>query len=85
MHGRRVIYISLVVEPNDGGYLARCPGVQGAFAEGDTIEEAIFNCIDVVKMIADYRRGRGESIGVGEVELVPEAQVAASIPVGIER
>ncbi|MGQ9626670.1 MAG: type II toxin-antitoxin system HicB family antitoxin [Anaerolineae bacterium] len=42
MRNERVVYISLVVEPNDDGYLARCPGIQGAFAEGDNIEEAIF-------------------------------------------
>ena len=28
---------------------------RGAFAEGDTAEEAIFNCIDVMKMIASCR------------------------------
>ncbi|HEX28473.1 TPA: hypothetical protein ENG04_00135 [Candidatus Poribacteria bacterium] len=79
----KLIYLSLVVEPNDDGYLARCPGIQGAFAEGDTVEEAIFNCIDVVKMIASYRTERGERIGIGEVELTPGTRVTLSIPVGI--
>lgn len=83
MQGKKVIYLSLIVEPNDDGYLAHCPGIQGAFAEGNTIEEAIFNCIDVVKMIAAYRRERGESLGIGEEELVPEIRIAVSIPVGI--
>jgi hypothetical protein len=32
-------------------------------AEGDTVEEALFNCIEVVKMIAAYRAERGESLG----------------------
>lgn len=49
------------MEANDDGYLARCPGIQGAFAEGDTIEEAIFNCIDVIKMIIAYRTERRKS------------------------
>lgn len=53
---------AIVVEPNDSGYLARCPGIQGAFAEGDTIEEAIFNCVDVIKLIADYCAERGEPL-----------------------
>ena len=78
-----MVYLSLIVEPNDDGYLARCLGIQGAFAEGDTIEEAIFNCIDVVKMIAAYRRERGESSGIGEMELVPDLRMAVSIPVGV--
>ena len=47
-------------------HLASVPGVQRAFAEGDTIEEAIFNCIDVVKLIMVYRAERGESLRFGE-------------------
>jgi len=73
----------MIVEPNDGGYLARCPGIQGAFAEGDTIKEAIFNCVDVVKMIADYRAERGGPLGIQEIELTAELQLAVSIPIGV--
>jgi len=62
MSGGKVLYLTMVVESNDDGYLARCPGIQGAFAEGDTIEEAIFNGVDVVKMIATYRAERGETL-----------------------
>ena len=58
MDTTRAAYLALVVEPNEDGYLASCPGIQGAFAEGDTIEEAIFNCVDVVKVIAGYRAER---------------------------
>lgn len=58
-------FLSLVLESNDDGYLARCPSIQGAFAEGDTIEEALFNCVDVIKMILAYRAGREEVLGVG--------------------
>lgn len=68
------------MEANDDGDLSRCPGIRGAFAEGDTVEEAIFNCIDVVKMITAYRRERGESLGIVKTELAPEVQMAVSIP-----
>jgi predicted RNase H-like HicB family nuclease len=61
MQDTKAIFLSLVVEANGDGYLARCPGIQGAFAEGDTIEEAIFNCIDVIKMIIAYRTERRKS------------------------
>ena len=54
-------YLPLIVEINEDGYLAHCPGLQGAFAEGDTIEEAMFNCIDVIKLIFAYRVERGET------------------------
>jgi len=62
MKDTRAVFLSFVLEQNDDGYLASVPGIQGAFAEGDTIEEAIFNCVDVVKMIASYRAERGESL-----------------------
>ncbi len=83
MSNMRTVLLSMVVTVNNGGYLARCPGIQGAFAEGDTIEEAIFNCVDVVKMIAKYRAERGELLAANVLEITPETQVAVSIPVGV--
>ena len=83
MSEHRVRYLSIVVEPNDAGYLARCSGIQGAFAEGDTIEEAIFYCVDVVKMIASYRTERGENLGVDEFVLSPDARVSLALPVEV--
>lgn len=83
MHETKAVYLSLIVEANDDGYLARCPAIQGAFAEGDTIEEAIFNCIDVIKLIAAYRAERGEPLGVHEIELTPGTQLAVSIPIEV--
>jgi len=83
MRNTKAILLSLVVGANDSGYLAHCPGIQGAFAEGDTIEEAIFNCVDVIKMIAAYRAERGESLGFYDIELTPETQMMVSVPVGV--
>jgi len=59
MSDSRATFLSVLIESNDDGYLASAPGIQGAFAEGDTVEEAIFNCIDVVKLIAAYRQRKG--------------------------
>ena len=53
----------MIVEPNDDGYLVSVPRIQGAFAEGDTIEEAMLNCVDVVKMIFDNRLERHKQVG----------------------
>jgi len=80
MSNTRAVFLSLVLEANDGGYLASVPGLQGAFAEGDTVEEAIFNCIDVVKLIAAYRAERGETLGFNEVELTPATRITIAIP-----
>jgi predicted RNase H-like HicB family nuclease len=83
MKATRAIYLSLVLEANDDGYLATAPGIQGAFAEGDTIEEAIFNCVDVVKLIAAYRAERGESLGFNAVEFALGTQLAVAVPMGV--
>ena len=79
----KAIFLSLVIEPDDDGYLVRCPGIQGAFAEGDTIEGAIFNCVDVIKMISEYRTERSESLGFNEIELTPKTQMTVAMPIGI--
>ena len=83
MKDDRAIYLSLVVEANDDGYLASAPGIQGAVGEGDTIEEAMFNCVDVVKLIAAYRTERGESLGFNPVEITPGTQLAVAVPIGV--
>jgi predicted RNase H-like HicB family nuclease len=83
MQDSKVVFLPLVVEPNDDGYLAHCPSIQGAFAEGDTIEEALFNCVDVVKMVLAYRAERGELPGISEVTLAPEMRLTVSMPVGV--
>ena len=61
MGDTRAVFVSLVLEANVDGYLATVPGLQGAFGEGDTVEEAIFNCVDVVKMITPYHTERRNS------------------------
>ncbi len=83
MSDTRAIFLSLILEPNDDGYLASVPGLQGAFAEGDTVEEAIFNCVDVVKLIAAYRAERGERLGFNEVEITPGTRLTVAVPVGV--
>ena len=42
-----------------------------------SVEEAIFNCVDVVKMIAQYRAERGEPLTAQALEITPETQVQA--------
>jgi len=83
MSDKRAILLSFMLEINDNGYLASVPGLQGAFAEGDTIEEAIFNCVDVVKMIVTYRTERGEKLGFNEVEFTADTIMTIAMPIGI--
>ena len=70
MSDTKAVFLSIILTPNDDGYLASVPGIQGAFAEGNTIEEAIFNCIDVVKMIAAYRIEQRKKIRKGTVRAI---------------
>jgi len=83
MADTRAVFLSIILEVIDDGYLASVPGLQGGFAEGDTVEEAIFNCIDVVKMIAAYRAERGETLGFNEVVLTPDTRITVAVPIGV--
>ena len=74
---------SIEIKKNDDGFLARIPGIQGAFAEGDTVEEAVFNCIDVVKMIFEYRKERNEKLGFNKIKFTRNSKLAFTMPVGI--
>ncbi len=65
------------------GYLATLPGMQGAFAEGDTVEEALFNCVDVVKLIFEYRKERGEELGFNTFSFNKSNTMTVAVPIGI--
>ena len=83
MRNEQAMLLSLLLEVNGDGYLASVPGIQGAFAEGDTMEEAVFNCIDVVKLIAAYRKERGETLGFNTVVMTPESRLTVAMPLGL--
>ncbi len=68
-----------VRENKGGGCIARCEDIQGAFAEGDTPEDAIANCVGVIDMIIAYKRERNEQIPLGEQRETDS--VLVSIPV----
>lgn len=75
--------ISVIIESNDDGYLAMIPGIQGAFAEGDTPQEAIFNCIDVLKMIREYKQEQNENLNLGSIALSANTGLTFTIPVQV--
>ncbi len=47
--------MNIKVSKNDDGFLAQVDSVQGAFAEGDTPYEAIYNLMDVLNLISEYK------------------------------
>ena len=83
MKSNKTILASIKIEKNEDGFLASVPGIQGAFAEGDTIEESVFNCIDVVKLIFEYRKERGEEFGFNLFNFSKSNTVTISMPIGI--
>ncbi len=78
-----ISYLSIQVESNDDGFLARCADIEGAFAEGNTIQEAIFNCIDVIQMIFAYRKERGEKISERVEELPEKYGLTLAFPIEV--
>jgi len=50
--------MDIQIRKNDDGFLATCPKVGGAFAEGSTEPEALYNLLDVMEMIVDYKKGK---------------------------
>jgi|GEM_PF-3543168 len=73
--------ISIMVERNEDGYLARVPAIQGAFAEGDTPQEAIFNCLDILSLIIDYRKQKDQPLNLNKSEITLGEAITITIPV----
>jgi predicted RNase H-like HicB family nuclease len=77
----RLLEIPAVISFEEDTYIAKCPLIQGAFAGGETPEEAIRELIDVVKIILQYRKERGEEL---INDLVTETdKVITTLPVEI--
>ncbi len=49
-------YPIIIEEHKEGGYYARCPVIQGAWADGETIERAVENLKSILKDILEYRK-----------------------------
>lgn len=52
VHKKTTIYkFPVIIEKDEGGlYVADCPDLQGCHAQGETIEEAITNIRDAIKL-----------------------------------
>jgi len=53
----------------EGGFLARCPSLQGCYAEGKTIEEAVENLRDVIKIVSEYKKKYIKGFSIPRVSL----------------
>ena len=62
----KAFYLPIVVEPNEDGYLAHCSGVQGAFAEGDTLGKKTGKHHSLAKLIDLARDPVGVAMDLGK-------------------
>jgi predicted RNase H-like HicB family nuclease len=68
-------YRIIIEQDEDGVYIASCPALKGCYSQGDTIEEAIENIKDAIKLHIEARKIVGEPIPI-EV-LIEEVEVNA--------
>lgn len=50
------LYPITIEECEEGGYFAACPLLQGCYAEGENIQEAVANLKSVIKIVLEYKR-----------------------------
>ena len=57
-------YRVIIEQDEDGVYIASCPALKGCYSQGDTIEEAIENIKDAIRLHIEARKILGESIPI---------------------
>lgn len=55
-------YTVIIRKAPDGFYIATCPLIPEAHAQGKTYEECLSNIREVLDLCVEYRRERGEEI-----------------------
>lgn len=53
--GAWTLHVELEPDPIDGGFVAECPDVPGAVAQGETEREAIDNLIDAINGVLEVK------------------------------
>ncbi len=83
---RKTYFYPIRIEVHrEGGYHAKCPILQGAFADGETIEEVVENLRDVIRLILKYREERERkkfyvpSLPIKKVKALQDLNVAVTI------
>jgi len=64
----------VVEQDEDGVYIVSVPSIKGCYTQGDTINEAVENIKDAIRLHIEAREALGESVPV-EV-LVDEVEVS---------
>ncbi len=64
----------VIEEDEDGVYVVSCPALRGCYSQGATIEEAVENINDAIRLHIEARKAIGEPIPI-EV-LIDEVEVS---------
>jgi predicted RNase H-like HicB family nuclease len=49
-------YTAIIEECEEGGYVAQCAEIKNAFAQGETVEEAQENLVEVIGLILECEK-----------------------------
>lgn len=59
----KIEYPAILTPAGEGGFLVDFPDFEGgAFTEGNTLEEALFNAAEVLGLILEARKAKGQPI-----------------------
>ncbi len=71
---RKYKFRIIVERDEDGMYIAECPSLRGCYSQGATLEEALENVKDAIRLHIEARQSLGEEIPIEVV--VEEVEVS---------
>jgi predicted RNase H-like HicB family nuclease len=71
---RKYRFNIVIEQDEDGVYVAECPALKGCYSQGATIEEALENIKDAIRLHIEARQAVGENVPV-EV-LIEEVEIS---------
>ncbi len=60
--------VLLIPDPEEGGYTVTVPALPGCISEGDSLEEALTNARDAIRLYLDGLAASGEPIPAEKVQ-----------------
>ncbi len=57
----------VVIEKDQDGYFAFCPGLQGCYTQGDSYEEVLSNIRDAMRLHIEDRLAAGEPVPENQI------------------
>ena len=69
----RTLIFPVIIEKDEGGFYIECPGLKGAYSQGDTREEALANIKEAIALVLEDMRESNEEISVPS-SVIPGAE-----------